>query len=322
MVTVKRSLVAIAFTCILSAPSRGAITLQSFDADSHNRFNDSPTFAGSPFDWSGVGQTSSHVSAFGAYWGTIISPSYFVSANHYRPPVGSTLRFYLGNDSSGAGFEERTVLNGWQIVNDTFGPSDLWLGKLSSPVSAAVAKYPILSLPSLANYNSLTISTFGLSTDDIDGNRADDQRLGRNNIDPGTIGTYNLTGAGLPGVVANASFTYDFDNPGGVGADESLLQLGDSGGPSFVLAGLLGDTPAIVGTHTAQTGVPVGSLDTFVPFYTTDIFNRINTNGDWATDSFAVVTAVPEPGALAFLGTAVVIGGSVVARRRWVGIAR
>src|SRR5271163_2930070 len=48
-------------------------------------------FIGQAYNWSGVGSD-------GYSWATMISPTFFISANHDHP--GSTLTFYSGNSLS------------------------------------------------------------------------------------------------------------------------------------------------------------------------------------------------------------------------------
>src|SRR5262245_30867025 len=50
--------------------------------DITDRSNTGATFIGAAFNWSGVGQTVN------GQWGTMISPSFFVSANHFHPGIG------------------------------------------------------------------------------------------------------------------------------------------------------------------------------------------------------------------------------------------
>jgi hypothetical protein len=226
------------------------MVLQSYNAADHDRFyvGTDKSFIGDPYDWSGVGRSS--------YWVTMVSSDYFLTANHYHPSVGETLYFYWSNDPSG-GQETATVASGVQI-----GESDLWLGRLSTSVSSQVEIYPILALPENSAYDNLTLYTFGLSSTSP---TQENVRLGRNEIDPGSYAFYNDAATGL-------AYTFTYDSPG-LGADESYLQPGDSGGPSFsIIDGL----PAMVGIHwfiwTDDEDPNIyGSADTFIPHYIDDI---------------------------------------------------
>ncbi len=230
--------------------------LQSYAAQRHDRFYD-PTdpnkaFLGEPYDFSGVGRNTR--------WATMISPSYFLTAAHYRQGIGTALYFYTTNDPAETP-QQRLVESGQRIA-----ASDLWLGKLAAPVSPDIEFYPILGLPDHPAYDDLEIYTFGLSVDRFSAT-ATTVRLGRNHIDPGSIAP--VTDGEPPGAVTGETFLFDFDDPGGAGDDESYLQGGDSGGPSLVIHQGL---PAVVGIHwfiwedELDTDV-YGSGDTFVPEY-------------------------------------------------------
>lgn len=259
--------------------------LQSYDAKKHDRFyvGADKAFIGAPYDWSGVGRND--------YWATMVSDHYFLSANHYHASVGSNVKFSLTNDPNGA-YEIRTIASGMRIAG-----SDLWLGKLSEPVSANVAKYSILSLAQESSYDDLALYTYGLSD-------KSPVRLGRNNVDPGRIQNAMVDG------VTGRVFLYDYDKVGGQGADESYLQGGDSGGPSFVVSG---GQPTLVGIHwftwDDETASPkiIGSGDTFVPHYVAAI-NQAMVGEQ--------LTLVPEPSMLVLLcvGTIGLLAGTL--RRR------
>ena len=210
-----------------------------------------------PFPWTGVGRGTN------GRWGTMISPSYFLSASHF-PPSG-TMRFYYSNDPSG-GFEDRAITAVGQIPG-----GDLWLGKLEMAVSSNVAIYPILSLAQNSHYGGLGISTFGLT--DVPGVEGDatSVRLGTNQIDiSAPYGNHNV----IQNVIVSGAtgfayaYTYDLNNPIPL-PNESYLQPGDSGGPSFFL--YAGASPALVGVHWFNNPNPSYSGDTFVDHYTVAI---------------------------------------------------
>jgi hypothetical protein len=273
----KFTLLAICALCWAdSRPAFGTITLQSPNPILHDRFQNDASFIGNPYNWSGIGRSSD------ARWGTLISDSYFLSATHFHPVDGSTLTFFHTNNPLGAS-EVRTVESGQQIAG-----SDLWLGKLSAPVSSNVAKYSILDLPNESDYFNQIIYTHGVGV----GNPALPTvvRLGRNRIDANSIfDTFVIPTTGR-------TFRYDYDNPGGLGADESRVELGDSGGPSFIISG---GQPALVGIHWFQTGSGSGSGDTFIPFYLED-----------------VQAAIPEPASIALAWVAFVSLCRVARSRR------
>ncbi len=243
-----------------------AMTLQLYAPEKHDRFytpaepsDPEKAFIGDPYDWSGVG-----VRHYGWYeWATMISPQYFLSADHFHPSDGSRVRFYHTNDGDGS-YEEHYVESGVQI-----GDTDLWLGKLETPVSSNVAYYPILSLPRNPLYNNIELFTFGKadSTDAMN-----NTRVGRNEIDPNM---YFETEVEKPTGGYSTGFTYyfDFDDSGGMEDDESYLQRHDSGAPSFVIYNGL---PALTGIHwfiweDDEDPSIVGSADSFVRPYVDEI---------------------------------------------------
>jgi hypothetical protein len=257
------------------------MTLQGYRAEKHDRFyvGEAPVkaFIGDPYNWSGVGRSSD------SRWATMVSDSYFLSANHYHPDTGAKIEFYSTN-SPGGSYETHTVASGVQIAG-----SDLWLGKLEEKVSANVAKCSILSLTQESRYDDLSLYTFGLSDKSTPTQR--NMRLGRNNLDPGSIHSETLDGT--TDSTTGQVYLFDYDNPpDGMGADESYLEVGDSGGPSLVTD--FGGKPALVGIHwfnNEKKTVPWYSGDTFVPYY----INAINT----AMSSGEQLTLVPEPSTLA-----------------------
>jgi hypothetical protein len=240
----------------------------------YDRFFNDPSFIGNSYDWSGVGQTFGN-----ADWGTMISPTYFVSAAHHHPAIGQALTFYYTNspNSDSSNSESRTIVSGTQI-----GTGDVWLGQLSAPVSSKVAKYPILNLDS--NYNASyyqshnpTIYTFGIGfpgSAPVGSNDTIAQRLGRNNID--FIHNDHVQVGGTPqNPVFEDSVDLWWDYNGGQGNSESLVDVGSSAAPDFVIMNVGGvNMPALVGTNFIRTdgnlGVISGSGSVLIPQYLND----------------------------------------------------
>lgn len=185
-------------------------------------------FAGDPYNWSGVTRTvfqkaPDGVTQWGGKWATMVSPSYFLSANHWHPANGETLRFYHTNNPSGT-YEDRVVLSG-QLI-DGF---DLWLGKLSTPVSSAVAKYPILLLANDAAYVGKPFFILGRPTSDNSSTSPTQVHMGKNWIDmvaPPTF-TWGNSASTLPGKAITC-------------------EGGDSGGSSFIISH---GVPTVLGIH-------------------------------------------------------------------------
>lgn len=248
------------------------------DEKRYDRFyvGEDKDFIGDAYDWSGVGRVD--VTGSNSRWATMISPHYFLGSEHFAP--SNSLTFFHSNDPDGTS-ETHSIESGTQI-----GSTDLWLGKLSTPVTDDVAKYPILGLPAESDYDNRVIYTFGLTVPDYNAT-ATAVRLGRNNIDPGSY--QDATDEhGSTGRV----FLFDYDHPtGGMGDDETYLRRGDSGGPSFTI---VNGEPALVGIHWTtwedDTDPDVyGSVDTFVPEYIDDLQTQMQTIGESAT------SVVPEP---------------------------
>jgi hypothetical protein len=256
-------------------------------------------FIGQPYDWSGVGLSSN-----GA-WATMISPTYFVSAWHFRPAPGDTVTFYTGNSFSSTSYTCTVDTFGYQTsasgLGGSFSGSDLWLGRLTAPVAARVAKYPVEVLPNNAAYIGQTIWTYGYP-----------YRVGKNNIDSISV----LDGVYMPETTEVMYFGYNAT--GGQRFDECYLEGGDSGGPAFTAVdgklALLG-TGFVNGNDlglgpTVFDGAPSG--DAFIPHYVRDL-NAHMTGGEQVT------VVVPEPGTLALLSIFAIAGVCLRWRKRLLG---
>jgi hypothetical protein len=272
-------LLAITLSLCGSDSVQAALLVNGYDADMNDRFNNSSSFIGAPYDWSGVGRNS------GGQWATLISDSYFVTASHFAPPNASVIRFYKTNDTSGD-YAEQTV-----ITKNGIAGSDLSLGQLTAPVFSGtpfeIAHYPILTLPGLSDFVGLGLQIVGR---DADPPALDSMRLGTNEI-TGTQAAFSdsaLSGTG-------DMFYYDYDTSI---ANEAKVAGGDSGAPSFVVVdGQL----ALVGVHWfvysgAATDPSTGSGDTLVSSYVDDL-NQAMSGGE----SVITVTPTPEPGSFIIL---------------------
>jgi hypothetical protein len=252
---------------ILFLPSANsfALYLQQFQSNVNSRFYSGAdrAFIGDSLNWSGV-----NVNPSGANWATMISPTYFLSAGHAHPTAGTQLTFYSGNDLNAApefhtvdNFGFQTSLNG--------STSDIWLGRLSTPVSSAIATYPILKFPSESQYIGQSIFVYGHGY---------------------AYGADNLVGLNKISVVDTLFYNtremeYFFN--GNSGASTAALVGGDSGAPSFIE---YGGQLALVGIHFWSYGTypGAGQGDSFVPFYTDQIAAAMH--GEQLT-----VRSVPEP---------------------------
>ncbi len=290
---------------LLATPARAAMVLQGYNPQLHDRFNNDPSFVGNPYNWSGVGRSDFDSAA---RWGTLISPSFIVTASHFRIRNGDTVRFYGTNDPNGP-VEVGSVVQSIILTQDGQPgsplPSDVTLLRLNSPVTNT-AYYPILNLPSNKGYLNQTIYTFGQAA----GTSVTSQRLGRNQIE-----------AVIPNFQASATssndvFLFDYDNPGGVGADESYVQRFDSGAPSFII---VNGQPALVGLHWFMYDMDdfgglhgIGSGDSLISSFVDELNAAMASTG--SSETVSVLTAIPEPSS--FLVVLVSANGVALCSRR------
>ena len=257
------------FTCqILAAIALGAASvacadmfLQGVNGDhamsaTHDRFyaGADKAFVGAPFDWSGVGRSSN-----GA-WVTMISPTYFVSANHYHPGAGDVITFHEDNRADGP---THTYVVAADAYDTSYGgqSSDLWLGKLTAPLdpSHRIATYPVLTLAGDARYIDLPIMAYGAP------NRVGTGRIGA------VVDDFEI------GRTRTLRWWFHAAEGTGTGAGDCHLIGGDSGGPSFAvvrgrlaLVGIHFTTNDTNGVYDPEDSLPYGfgwSGDSFVPFY-------------------------------------------------------
>jgi hypothetical protein len=290
----RTGILSLLFLAAIAAVGRADLQVATLQPNRQDRFyvGADKDFLGKAFNWSGVGQAANGT------WATMISPSYFVSATHYHPGEDAVLTFYEGNNPSGPSHEYTVSSWSYQTSYDGVG-SDLWVGKLTTPILASdhITYYPILGLPNQSDYVGQMIYVNGKPN-----------RVGRNVID-------RVTTAQEPDPPAapyknTVTMEYDYNLVSGLGADECYLIGGDSGGPSFVDAG---GQLALVGIHYYNGGTPgpqdLGPIsgDSFVPYYISQL------NAHLVGESVSVVA--PEPGTLALLAAGL-IALVVCARRR------
>ena len=296
---------------------------QSSVSPTYDRFDNDPSFIGNSFNMSGVGQGFQPAeNGQSGDWATMISPSYFISAWHEHPggqfnnnvtwdPNNASsqimVRFYSSNNQAGS-FEDYSNnpadsgpsasdpnLRGNFSVVGEIGNGDLWLGKLNTPVTSDIAKYPILATPAAASSSNFYASspimyTVGVGTGgstNPNGVFGTNQRLGRNQIDHATTTTLTQSAfqsvfpgtTDIGGTDIGQNLRWLFAGNGlprfshnDLGNDESLVNGGDSGAPDFITVSANNTMPAVVGVNWFQlqdnSGVGIGSGSTFVPGYT------------------------------------------------------
>ena len=285
----KQSLLTLGVLAAFTLAASGNMVIRDYQSLRHDRFytGNDKAFAGNPYDFSGVGFT-------GTYWATLISDSYFISATHFHAAINDSVTFWETNNQGGPS-HTYTVAGGQQIAG-----SDLWVGWLNTAVDPSVARYSILDLPTYPQYLGLTLYNYGLT-----------HRVGRNVSD--------LLSSETIGPSTGDVMWYDYNNidTPSVGGDETFIQGGDSGAPSFTVYN--GKLTAL-GVHWAITdNVPLTnegeySLDTFVPSYIAGL-NQV------LADKNQSVSVVPEPSAVMFI----LIGATGLAwrhRRRSASLSR
>jgi hypothetical protein len=248
------------------------------------------SFLGDPYNFSGVGNTVKPNEIGTGRWATLISPTYFLSAQHFRPAIGAGVTFFENNDASGPS-HTYIVDSGVNVAG-----TDLFLGKLKTSVSTSDNIHPFAVLAdNKAALTGATIGVYGVPN-----------RLGLNTIDGfTTVGP--ASGLASTGEV----FTYDYDTVNGFNPGEAYLRGGDSGGPSFVAVG--GDL-ALVGIHWftySDNNDPsiIGSGDTYVSRYIDEI------NALLPSDEQLTVITVPEPATILLLAAGLPCVGLFLRRR-------
>jgi hypothetical protein len=266
--------------------------------------NTSGSFIASGYDLSGVGWGTNSTRSY-----VMISDQYFLYATHY-PPTDTNMYFYSDAED---GVVLYTIDTSFNLNIPAYNPdsakyleypyaatgnhlkSDISVGRLLTPIdpSDGIASYPILDLPSAADYIGLDLLVYGWSA-----------AVGTGVIDGlGALDLYNANGT--PGL---ASDDYVNSPDGladtlvmiftqGVGDGEARLEGGDSGSPSFAL---WNGSLALVGIHSAVDGST--NYDAFLPAY----LDSLSSGG-------VTFSTVPEPTALWLLGG---IGFTWVAARR------
>ncbi len=231
---------------LLPHAAPAAMLIRAYEPKRHDRFyaDVDKAFVGQSFDWSGVGKTHT------GKWVTMVSPSYFLSAAHLAPGAGELVTFYEENDRSHP--HTYVVADGGLRIPGDAALTDLWLGRLTTPLDPGdhIRYYPILRLDDDARYVDQEIFNYG---------KVD--RVGRNVVE----GILEVTAGGSTGMCM--IFDYDDDDVIDVGGDETYLQSGDSGGPSF--ASWNGEL-VLLGIHWINGHLEDGtwfSGDTFVPPY-------------------------------------------------------
>jgi hypothetical protein len=262
---------------LLGCGALHAMEIRGYQASRHDRFldflttpswNDNAWFGSR--DFTGVGWMPSEPNRQFA----LVSPKHVVFATHYVPPNGTVIRFL---NASGITVD-RTVAGAANVLNGSGVATDLSLITLSSPIESSdgIVPFPYLNLETDAAYQGVILNVFGWYG-----------KVGRGSV--ASIEDYSEPGVGETRIV---SFLY----PKASGnQDDGYLVVGDSGSPTFAMAG---DVPALVGTHTAagETDSDRINVDTFIPFYVTELNELL------APDGYQMTPAYPMPVTLSLAG--------------------
>ena len=275
----QRCLIIISALLLPAVSAEAALIVNGFDQERHDRFADSPSFIGSVYNWSGVGQSTST-----GRWATLISDSFFLSATHARPAAGETIRFHASNDPGG-NYVDRIVSS----FSRQLGRSDLWLGKLSASVDPLADRINSFAIAG-SNVSGRTVFMFGQAS----GPPGQNQRVGTNRID------YRLSDYQSHNLGASTGDVYYSPYNPGV-ADDALFAVGDSGAPSFVV---IDEQPVLAGIHWFRAS-GIGSGDSAVDAHITGITGALAEFGETPTLLSVTrrgrggrrggVAAVPEP---------------------------
>ncbi len=231
-----------------------ALQLRAFSAARHVRINGfpstpsaNPTFLHAGVDLTGVGWDST----FPLRQVTLVTPRHFVAANHFRPGIGTEIRF-LSSDGT---VRSATVDSLYTIPNSNGDATDVLIGRLSAPIppSTGVRFLSAHLLDTEAAYIGQTLGVLGQPA-----------RGGRGVISAiGDFGGDPITGGA--GIKTTRALQFTYSNLAG-SVDDAYAEGGDSGSPSFVV---VNGKAAVVGTHTAiltATGSTT-TFDAFLPAY-------------------------------------------------------
>jgi hypothetical protein len=266
-----------ALLSLSASQSDAAMTIRGYTGSSdvrYDRYANNASFIGANFNFFGVGHDAS------THWATMISPSYFLTAFHAG--ASGTISFDVDNVPGGQLSYTTSSLT-------RVGATDLYVGKLTTPVVANITKYAIAVLPTVPDYIGKTMFVVGQGATDGSSTDVQDDRVGRNQIDQ--VG--NATVSGTTGVAT----VWDYDLAGGTGDDETLTQGNDSGAPDFLdINGQL----ALVGIRWFRTSVSTqdASGSSFVPWYYSEIADIVWVGSD---NTESVTFVAPEPASASVL---------------------
>lgn len=301
---------------VLCPMARSASFITGYNSNLHDRF-DSTSFIASAFDLTGVARADNNA------WATMLNSEYFISANHFHPAIGQSVTFYEGNSSSSATVI-RSVASGVRLFN-----TDLWIGRLSTPVPSSIKSYTIASnivnlSSTLGSYADQVVYQVGLRAANTVGGTTNFV-VGLNNIEigdssaPALVGLGDFNAVGFVFDIATSPADVNRHDPGELGA-----RIGDSGAPSFIVSG---GNFLLVGTHSyVLSSLPENSVS-FPDFVESQSPNSpyqkpSNQTREVTYDNFVpnyradILAIIPEPSTVALLVLAGLGAAGVTSRRR------
>ncbi len=215
-------------------------------------------------DLSGIARETS---SGGGRWATMISDTWFISAEHYHPTAGNSVTFYR-DDNTTTGWTG-SVQSGSQR---RIGQTDLWLGRIANNEGAAppewVRRYPLIKRIDSLNYLGFAPEVVDSSVVLVGTHHAPNPgplysgtptvRVGLNRIDRVLNDRVDDIGGFL---------TYAYDENDFI-LDESGTKSGDSGGPSLGRVEGVGDV--LVGIHRGT------SIDTSISAHVDEIASALS----------------------------------------------
>lgn len=211
----------------------------------------------------------------------MISATYFISANHFHPTVGSSLTFYSNNSNSAIVREVASI--------QRIGTTDIVIGKLTSTPGSDITAYDIANTTvtnapfSFNSYRNEEVFVVGKGATE---SSTTSFRVGRNRLS-NFISDFDINNNGS--VVGDAvTFNNDIGSASSLGDDEAYIETGDSGAPLFLKSA--NNTLTLVGINWFNTSDDSFSAASFLANYRDDIAAIVETQGGETLG----VNAVPE----------------------------
>ncbi|MFV0337998.1 MAG: PEP-CTERM sorting domain-containing protein [Chthoniobacterales bacterium] len=285
------------------APNLSAsISIDNFTPATNNRFANNASFIGSGVDFSGVGRTSN---ATNRKWATLIGPNIFLSATHWHPAIGQTVRFYPDNDPSSV-FVERTVTSGVQLNG-----SDLWIGAFDYALPATIKQYDYATINlSAATFlassyykDNVLMSGISPTTTGYGASGYTNQAVGQNQAE-GFIDNQSVGGSTGDVIVTVKNQPSDSTYGYTYRTYEAQAASGDSGSPLFSTDS---GTPLLLGIAWA-----IGTTD-IDPNPVTTVTRNISIYSytgqhTGAIEAFYNANVIPEPSSIILFGVAILFG--------------